>query len=89
MADYGQIEDYHPDIASSESDGEDTRLISSSSSDTIIDEKSPTDDSGEKQSRLSEKGGEALARISRSKRLDLGVKEKMKFVEAWGKNMRG
>lgn len=89
LIDYGHIEDYHSDIASSESDGEETRLISSSSSDTITDEKSSPDDKGEKQSRLSEKGGEALARISRSKRLNLGVKEKMKFVEAWGKNKRG
>lgn len=89
LVDYGHIEDYHSDIASSESDGEETRLISSSSSDTITDEKSSPEDKGEKQSRLSEKGGEALARISRSKRLNLGVKEKMKFVEAWGKNKRG
>lgn len=89
MADYGHIEDYHSDITDSDSDGEEARLISSSSSDTVTDEKSSPGDSREKQSRLSEKGGEALARISRSKRLNLGVKEKIKFVEAWMKNKRG
>lgn len=82
--DYGQLEDYHSE--GSETD-EETRLLSSSSSDTVTDEKSPLD-GGEQQSRLSEKGGEALARISRSKRLNLGVKEKISFVEAWGKNKR-
>lgn len=88
LADYGQIQDYHSDLGSSSSDDEDTRLISSSSSDTVTDEKDPNGDAGERQSRLSEKGGEALARIGRSKRLNLGVKEKIKFVEAWGKNKR-
>ena len=43
----------------------------------------------DKQSRLSERGAEALARIARSKRLNLGVKEKMAFVEAWSRNKRG
>jgi len=43
----------------------------------------------DRQSRLSERGAEALARIARSKRLNLGVKEKMAFVEAWSRNKRG
>lgn len=89
LVDYGRIEDYHSDVGNSSSDeDEETRLISSSSSDTITDEKGLTDDTRERQSKLSERGGEALARIGRSKRLNLGVKEKIKFVEAWGKNKR-
>jgi len=43
----------------------------------------------DRQSRLSERGAEALARIARSKRLNLGVKEKIAFVEAWSRNKRG
>ncbi|RPB02152.1 hypothetical protein L873DRAFT_1762955 [Choiromyces venosus 120613-1] len=42
----------------------------------------------DKQSRLSERGAEALARIARSKRVNLGVREKIAFVEAWGRNKR-
>jgi hypothetical protein len=37
---------------------------------------------------ISEKGAEALARTGRVKRLNLGVKEKISFVEAWKKNRR-
>lgn len=33
-------------------------------------------------------GAEALARIGRVKRLNLGVKEKMSFIEAWKRNRR-
>lgn len=86
LADYGHLEDYHSELESEDTD-EETRLLSSSSSDTVTDEKSPlTEDGGERQSKLSEKGGEALARIGRSKRVNLGVKEKIAFVESWGKN---
>ncbi|KAF8466644.1 hypothetical protein BDZ91DRAFT_724723 [Kalaharituber pfeilii] len=38
------------------------------------------------QSELCETGAEALARIGRVKRLNLGVREKVGFVEAWKKN---
>lgn len=41
------------------------------------------------QSGLCVKGGEALARIGRVKRLNLGVREKMGFVQAWTKNKKG
>jgi len=41
------------------------------------------------QSALCVKGGEALARIGRVKRLNLGVKEKVEFVQAWTKNKKG
>ncbi|KAF8455369.1 hypothetical protein BGX38DRAFT_1249175 [Terfezia claveryi] len=41
------------------------------------------------QSTLCVKGGEALARIGRVKRLNLGVKEKVEFVQAWMKNKKG
>lgn len=41
------------------------------------------------QSELCVKGGEALARIGRVKRLNLGVKEKVGFVQAWTKNKKG
>ncbi|PUU84026.1 hypothetical protein B9Z19DRAFT_1014359 [Tuber borchii] len=64
------------------------------SSDTVTDGLNGGGGGGEKegmdrQSRLSERGAEALARIARSKRLNLGVKEKMAFVEAWSRNKRG
>ncbi|KAG0137116.1 hypothetical protein HOY82DRAFT_402544 [Tuber indicum] len=66
--------------------------LAGDSSDTVTDglgggggEKGGMD----KQSKLSERGAEALARIARSKRLNLGVKEKIAFVEAWGRNKRG
>ncbi|CUS14219.1 unnamed protein product, partial [Tuber aestivum] len=67
--------------------------LAGDSSDTVTDgfggggggEKEGTD----RQSKLSERGAEALSRIARSKRLNLGVKEKIAFVEAWGRNKQG
>lgn len=41
------------------------------------------------QSELCENGREALARIGRVKRLNLGVKEKVGFVQAWSRNRGG
>lgn len=40
------------------------------------------------ESELCEKGREALARIGRVKRLNLGVREKVGFVNAWNENKR-
>lgn len=41
------------------------------------------------QGLLCVEGGEALARIGRVKRLNLGVKEKMEFVQAWARHKKG
>lgn len=40
------------------------------------------------ESELCEKGREALARIGRVKRLNLGVSDKVGFVNAWNENKR-
>ena len=47
------------------------------SSDTVADADEEDLDS------VCERGSEALARIGRIKRLNLGVKEKIEFVSAW------
>ncbi|KAI5811779.1 hypothetical protein DFH27DRAFT_475879 [Peziza echinospora] len=42
-----------------------------------------------RQSRLCVRAAEALARMGRVKRLDLGVREKIEFVNAWTKSRKG
>lgn len=40
------------------------------------------------EERVCERAAEALARVGRVQRLNLGVREKVGFVEAWKKNRR-
>ncbi|KAI5849095.1 hypothetical protein BZA05DRAFT_446168 [Tricharina praecox] len=53
------------------------------SSDTVADADEDEDLDG-----VCERGSEALARIGRSKRLNLGVKEKIEFIAAWRRRNR-
>lgn len=54
------------------------------------DESSDTLQGGDEEgmSRVCERGSEALARIGRIKRLNLGVREKIGFVQAWSRRNR-
>ena len=56
-----------------------------SSSETLVssDESEGLDPA---ERRTLDKVGEALARLGRSKRVGLGVKEKREFVKVWGKS---
>jgi hypothetical protein len=56
-----------------------------SSSDTVVED---DDEGGAAKKGVCERGAEALARIGRVKRLNLGVKEKIGFVKAWRRRNR-
>ena len=60
----------------------------SSSSETLVSPGESKVTMTVEERRLLEKVGEALARLGRVKRIGLGVKEKVAFVQAWVKHRR-
>lgn len=56
-----------------------------SSSDTLTSLGDQSSELTDQEQRVLDKVGEALARLGRVKRVGLTVKDKIAFVDAWGK----